>query len=139
MARTYGEYLRAVPLFADLGDDELDVIGGAVTDLQLPAGKVVMREGALAHELIVVVDGNLEVTRDGRHVADIGPGGIAGEMALLTDARRHATVTATTDVRALHIDGRQFMHVLEQAPQIAIKLLPIVAQRVIDNSDHPSH
>ncbi len=139
MARSYNEHLRAVPLFADLTDSDLDVIGGAATDLQLQAGKVVMREGAMAHEMIVVISGTLEVTKGGQFVADIGPGGIAGEMALLTDAHRHATVTAKTDVRAIHIDGRQFHDVLERAPQIAVKMLPIVASRVVADSEHPAN
>jgi CRP/FNR family transcriptional regulator, cyclic AMP receptor protein len=137
MARNqYYEHLRSVPMFAELGPRELDVIGQAATELHLEAGNMIVKEGNTAHEMFVVMDGVLEVTRGGEHVADIGPGGFAGEMALLTHAKRHADVVAKTDVIVLHIDGRSFAGVLEQVPQIAVKMLPIVASRVIENNEH---
>lgn len=135
----YHEYLRQVPLFADLDKRELDHVSQAATDLELDAGDVLMREGSMANEMVIVVDGTLEVTRDGEHVADIGPGGFAGEMALLTHSHRHATVTTKTSCSVLHIDGRAFSALLEDVPEIAVKMLPIVASRVTDNSDHHSN
>jgi cAMP-dependent protein kinase regulator len=135
----YHDQLKSVPLFADLRRRELDVVGAAATELTIPAGRAIIREGTHAHEMFVVLDGSLEVTRDGEHVADIGAGGFAGEMALLTHAPRHATVTATTETRVLHIDGRSFATVLDEAPQIAVKMLPIVASRVTENSQHHTH
>lgn len=137
MARNkYHEHLRQVPLFADLDDDELDHVGQAATELDFKAGKVLMREGSTAHEMFVITSGTVEVTRDGEHVADIGPGGFAGEMALLTHAHRNSTVTATTDITVIHIDGRSFSALLAEVPQIAVKMLPIVATRVA--TDHHS-
>lgn len=135
----FHDYLRSVPLFSGLSRKELDVVGQAVTELPFGAGDVLIREGAMANEMYVVVDGEFEVTKDGEHVADVGPGGVLGEMALLTHAHRHATVTAKTPARVLHIDGRQFGNVLEEVPEIGIKMLPIVASRVIENSDHHQH
>jgi len=135
----YHEHLKSIPLFAGLDRHELDVIASAAVELRLPAGRVLMSQGAVAHEMFVVMEGTLEVIRDGEHVADIGAGGFAGEMALLTHAHRHASVVAKTDVTVLDIDGRSFSFVLEEAPQIAVKMLPIVAGRVIDNSEHHSH
>lgn len=135
MARnTYHEHLKTVPLFADLNKHELDVIAKGTTELKLPAGRVLMTEGRLAHEMFVVMEGVLEVTKDGKFVAEIGPGGVAGELALLTHSHRHATVTAKTEVQVLDIDGREFQVVLEEAPSIAVKMLPIVAARVLENS-----
>lgn len=135
----YHDHLTSVPLFAGLNDDELDAVAYAATQLDYPAGKVLMREGEVAHEMFVVLEGTLEVTRDGDYIADIEPGGFAGEMALLTRAHRNSTVTAKTDVSVLHIDGREFASVLESAPLIASKLLPVVAARMAENSDNPSH
>ena len=135
----YYEYLKAVPLFADLGEHELDAVGRAVTELALPPGDTLIREGDYAHEMYVVLDGTLEVTRGGEHVADIGPGGFAGEMALLTHHRRDATVVTTTATRVLHIDGRSFSNVLREAPMLAVNMLPVVAARVVDNSTHHTH
>ena len=126
----YHDYLRQVPLFADLDKSELDHVSQAATDLELPPGNVLMREGSMANEMVVVVDGTLEVTREGEHIADIGPGGFAGEMALLTHSRRHATVTTKTACSVLHIDGRAFSALFEDVPELAVKMLPIVASRV---------
>ena len=135
----YLAYLKSIPLLANLRDDELDVVGQAATELSLPEGEVLMREGTLAHEMFVVLEGTLEVTRDGEHVADIGAGAFAGEMALLIQARRDATVTTATPARVLHIDGRSFSNLLDDAPHLAVSMLPIVAARLMANSDHHAH
>ena len=73
----YHEYLKRVPLFADLDKRELDHVSQAATDLELEPGNVLMREGSMANEMIIVVEGTLEVTRDGEHIADIDAGGFA--------------------------------------------------------------
>jgi CRP-like cAMP-binding protein len=130
----YHDHLTSIPLFAGLDDDELDAVAFAATQLDYAAGKVLMREGEVAHEMFVVLNGVLEVTRDGEFIANIEPGGFAGEMALLTRAHRNSTVTAKTDVSLLHIDGREFASVLERAPSLAAKLLPVVASRMAQNS-----
>jgi CRP-like cAMP-binding protein len=135
----YHEYLKQVPLFADLDKRELDHVAQAATDLELEAGDVLLREGTMANEMVVVVEGTLEVTRDGEHVADIDSGGFAGEMALLTHSHRHATVTTKTPCSVLHIDGRAFASLLEDVPELAVKMLPIVASRVTANSADHSH
>ena len=133
----YLDHLREVPMFADLGHDELELIAQAATEVTFGAGTTLIREGATAREMVVVLDGELEVTREGEHVAYIGAGGFAGELSLLAHTRRHSSVTAHTDVTLLHIDGRSFGPVLEGAPQIAVKMLPIVAGRAVDNAaDH---
>lgn len=132
---TYHEYLKKVPLFADLDDEELDEVGTRATDVNMKAGAVIMREGSTAHEMVIVAKGTLEVTRDGEHVADIGPGGFAGEMALITRTHRNSTVTAKTDVELLHIDGRDFAGLLQDVPRIAVKMLPVIVQRVAPHDD----
>lgn len=136
MPNQYHQYLRQIPLFAELDTDELDAVSQAATDLNLKAGSVIMREGATAHEMVIVVTGSLEVTRDGEHIADIGPGGFAGELALLTRAHRNSTVVAKTDVELLHIDGRAFTGLMQDVPEIAVKMLPVVAARVTSSSHH---
>lgn len=135
----YHDHLTPVPLFSGLSEDELDAVAHAATQLDYAAGRVLMREGEVAHEMFVVVEGTLEVTRSGEHVADIGPGGFAGELALLTHAHRNSTVSAKTDVSVLHIDGREFSSVIDTVPRIAAKLLPVIAARMAANVDHHSH
>jgi CRP-like cAMP-binding protein len=137
--RHYNEHLKRVPLFADLDDDELEEISRAATELDYKAGKELLREGTVAHEMFVVTAGTLDVTRDGEHIAEIGPGGFAGEMALMTHAHRNATVSAKTDVSVIHIDGREFTAILKDVPRVAVKMLPVIASRVADNSQDHTH
>ena len=135
----YHEHLEQIPLFRGLDEDELNAVGQTATELDYEAGRVLMREGARAHEMFVLMEGSVEVTRDGEHVADIGAGGFVGEMALLAHSPRTSTVTAKTDVVVLHIDGRDFGTLMVRVPEIASKMLPIVAARVVENTDHHSH
>jgi CRP/FNR family cyclic AMP-dependent transcriptional regulator len=138
-ANPYHEYLRQVPLFEPLTPDELDQVAEAATDLYIDAGNVLMREGTLAHEMLIITSGTVEVTRDGEHVADVGPGGFVGELALLTHRERNSTVTTKTAIEAIHIDGRRFNTLLEDAPMIAVRMLPIVASKLAGDHDSHSH
>ena len=131
----YRDYLKAVPLFRDLNSRELDAVAAVVTDMHLDAGRVLMRQGDYAHEMFIVTAGELAVSRDGAHVADIGPGSFAGEMAVLARANRNSTVTAKTDADVLHIEGRSLQRLIDDVPEIAAKMLPIVAGRVVANSN----
>lgn len=130
----YHELLAHVPLFEGLDKSHLDWIGKVATLLNIDAGQVLMPEGSMAHEMVIILEGTLEVTREGEHIADLGPGTFAGEIALLNRTHRHSTVTAKTDVQVLHIDGRAFASVLEESPQIAVRMLPTVASRVTANA-----
>ena len=132
--KEYHRYLRAVPLFADVDDHDLDVIGSAVTELSFEPGEVLIRAGSIAREMLIVLDGELSVLLGDTEIATIDAGGFAGEMGLLAHRPRNATVAAKTATRVLHIDSRSFENVLDEAPQIAVKMLPIVAQRVVENN-----
>ncbi len=125
----YHEFLRQVPLFEPLGKHDLDLIASRATLLDFEAGRVLLREGTTAHEMMIIVSGTVEVTRDGAHIADIGPGGFFGEMALLTKGRRNSSVTTMSSVELLHITGPIFAELLREVPQLAVKLLPQIAAR----------
>lgn len=135
----YHEHLESIPLFRGLSEDELDAVARTATQLDYEAGKVLMREGGVAHEMFVVVDGRLSVTRDGEQIAEIGPGEFAGEMALLTHHHRNSTVTAATDISVIHIDGRAFSSLLHDVPRIAVKMLPVIAERCTAMAEHHTH
>jgi CRP-like cAMP-binding protein len=132
----YHDHLIPIPLFAGLNEDELDAVAHASTQLDFKAGTVITKQGGLGHEMYIVLEGTLEVVRDDEHIADIGEGGFAGELAQLTHTHRTADVIAKTDVSLLHIDGREFSGVIDAAPRIAAKLLPVVAARWAENVDH---
>jgi CRP-like cAMP-binding protein len=128
--RRHDDHLKDIPLFNGFTNRDLEHVDRISTELEVPAGQVLMEEGTIGHEMVVVLDGTLEVTRGGRHVADIGRGGFAGELALLCHRPRNSRVVAKTDATVLHLDGRGFSLLLEEVPQLAVKMLPIVAARV---------
>lgn len=125
--------IKNVPLFAPLGKAQLAQIAAIADEVSLPDGQVLTRQGEPGREFFVVIDGAVEVRRNGRKVATIGPGDFFGELALVSDRPRTATVTATEPVRLLVIRDSHFRSVLLRTPQIAIKVLAAVADRLDSN------
>jgi CRP-like cAMP-binding protein len=126
------ELLKNVPLFADCSKAELRELARIADQVGLREGTVLTREGRSAREFFVIVDGTVRVTKNGRKLADLGPGSWLGEVALLTRQPRTATATATTPLTALVIVDRDFRKTLEEMPSIAMKVLASVAERLSD-------
>ena len=114
-------------LFAGCTKAELRKIRSLTTYLQVPKDQVLMREGTLAHEFIIIDSGTARVSRsngDGvAKVADVGSGEFLGEMALLNGSRRTATATATTDLGVLVSSASEFRSILRLAPSVADKVV----------------
>ncbi len=127
------EKLRAVPLFAECSNAELGQIASVADEMSFRPGRTLIKEGARGREFIVVLDGTVEVKRKGRRIPLKG-GDFFGEMALITDAPRNATVTTTSDVRALVVTDRAFQTLLKESPSIQRKILAALAARVDDGS-----
>ncbi len=123
-----------VPLFARCSKRELSQIGTLADEVELPAGTVVVREGRYGQEFFVLVSGKAEVSRKGKVVAKLGPGDWFGEIALLHNAPRNATVTATTPIEALVVSHRDFSSLLATSPQIQSKILQALAERLAPTS-----
>ena len=87
------------------------------------------RQGALGREAFVVVDGTLAVEVDGVEVAWVGPGDLCGEMALLEDGRRSATVRAVTPARLVVLDVKEFHHIVEAIPTVGRRVMAELARR----------
>jgi CRP-like cAMP-binding protein len=124
------DLLRAVPLFAGCSGKELGQISTLGDELHQPAGSRLIAEGAKGREFFVLVDGTVEVRRKGRKVCTFESGDFFGEIALLTDSPRTATVTATTPVRLLVISGQSFRRLLAETPSIQAKVLAALAERM---------
>ena len=124
------DLLRSVPLFSGCSKKELDQISRIADELDFKAGKTLIREGALGREFFVLVDGTAEVQRGGKTIDTSGPGDFFGEMALLTDQPRNASVVTTSAVDALIITGRNFRSLMEGNPLIALKVMRAVADRL---------
>src|SRR5262245_66673789 len=98
------ELLREIPLFAHCTRKELGEIARVAEEIDVPAGAVLIREGEEGHDFYVVVDGALDIGKEGGgRVDEAGPGDFVGEMALLSRRPRNATVTAATPVTLLRI------------------------------------
>jgi CRP/FNR family cyclic AMP-dependent transcriptional regulator len=124
------DLLRALPLFGACSARELEQIAAVADELRLPAGRVLMREGTVGRELVVVIEGEVEVERGGETIAHRGDGDFVGELALVTSRPRTATVTVTKDARVLVINGGDFDRLLREVPSVAVKVLRAVAERL---------
>ena len=122
------ELLKRVPLFADCSKAELRELAKSADELDLREGTILTREGRPGREFFVLIDGTVRVTKDGKKVAELKGGDWLGEIALLTDKPRTATVTATSSVDVLVITDRRFRNVVESMPSIAIKVLGRVSE-----------
>lgn len=124
------ERLRQVPLFSGCSDKQLQFIATRVEDIDLPAGKVLTEQGRSGGEFFIVLSGEAEVRQDGAVVNTMRSGDHFGEIALLDDGPRTATVTAKTPMRVLVLSPRQFQDVLHQDAEIAVTLLHAVTRRL---------
>lgn len=125
------ELLKRVPLLAGCSKTELQEIAKITDEVDLREGTTLMREGRSAHEFVVLVDGAVRVTQEGKTLADLGGGDWVGEIALLANSPRTATVTATSPVHALVITDRAFRQVMRKMPSIAVKVLESVSERLV--------
>jgi CRP-like cAMP-binding protein len=131
-AESREDQLARVPLFKGLSHRQLRDISGLMTPIDLEAGATLTRQGEIGREFLIVLEGEVEVTRDGTSVATRGTGDYVGEIALLDERPRTATVTAKTDVVAEVLDRREFTALLEKSPDIASQIMATMAQRLAD-------
>jgi CRP-like cAMP-binding protein len=124
------EAIGRVPLFAGLSKNELRDVSRLADELDFRAGKVLCRQGAVGREFFVVLEGTCDVSRDGRSIDTIQPGNFFGEVALLMNTPRNATVTAKEPLRTLVITDRAFRDLLKEQPPIATKMLATIAGRL---------
>ena len=124
------ELLRRVPLFAGCSKKELEHVARIADEIDFKAGKTLITEGAPGREFFVLADGTAEISRKGKKIDSAGPGDFFGEMALLADQPRNATVTTTSAVDALVINARSFRGLVEANPLIALKVMRAVADRL---------
>jgi len=96
----------------------------------VPAGKVLIRQGELGDDLMVLVKGLVAVERDGEKINKLGPGEFFGEIALIERGPRTATVTAETPCRLLVLNHRSFHALMEEFPEVAASVLLTLAHRL---------
>ena len=124
------ELLRTVPLFASCDAREIERLGQLVEEVDLPAGKVVFREGDSAQEMFLVVSGRLRAERGGQPVLELGPGDMAGEMSMVAGGPRMATLTTVTNCRVLVLGHRDFHSLMDEFPSLRTRVLESLASKV---------
>jgi CRP-like cAMP-binding protein len=117
-------------LFSSLSKDELEKVARWVDEIEVPAGKTLAEEGAIAHEFFVIEDGAASVTQNGGEIATLGPGDFFGEIGLLETVRRTASVTAVTPMRLLVMFQREFKQMEREMPAIAERIRAAIYARL---------
>ena len=121
--------LKSIPLFEEMGDEELAQIAPFAQEVTVEAGKVLVREGDFSYEFMAIEEGDAEVTRGGEHVADLGPGDFFGEVGLLEKTLRNATVTAKAPMRLVTLTGWDLRRVERTAPQAIERVRGVLEER----------
>ena len=124
------EFISRVPLFERCSKRELAAIAALADQVELPEGRMLAREGEFGQEFFVLTDGAAEVRRGGRLLATLGAGDFFGEIALVSNVARTATVKTVSPVRALVVTSRDFWSLLDESPRIQRKILEAAGDRL---------
>jgi CRP/FNR family cyclic AMP-dependent transcriptional regulator len=132
MARkpTLVDHLAAVPLFSGLSRNDLQRVANAADRVSVKTGRNLVVQGRLGHEFFLILDGEAVVRRNDRKVAALGAGDYFGELALLDRGPRDATVVADSDMDLMILGQREFLALLDDVPELALKLLRTMAKRL---------
>jgi CRP/FNR family cyclic AMP-dependent transcriptional regulator len=124
------ELLGNVRLFSTCNKRELARIASLVDEVEAPKGKVLVRQGDTGQECFVIAEGKAKATIRGKGTAVLGPGSFFGEMSLLDQGPRSATVKAETDMRLLVLGSREFSALINEVPPVAVRILRGLAERL---------
>ena len=124
------ELIKHAALFSHCSKRELGAIGEIADEIDLKEGKELTRQGKPGREFFVLVEGTADVIKNGRKVGGLKPMDFFGEIALIHQSPRTATVKATSPVRALVITERNFRRLMTEQPEIQRKVLAALADRL---------
>jgi CRP-like cAMP-binding protein len=121
--------LASIDLFSALSKRERSDIANRADEIDVPEGTHLVREGEFAYEFFVIEDGSAEVLRDGEHIADLGPGDFLGEMGIVTQSPRNASVVAREPTRVMVLSEQDFRGVARSFPAVAERIREAVRER----------
>jgi CRP/FNR family cyclic AMP-dependent transcriptional regulator len=121
--------LESVSLFAELPADARNALAVWVNELSVSAGKHLVDEGDYSYDLFVISDGTAEVRQDGNAIAELGPGDVFGEMGVLEDTQRSATVVAKSPMRLLTLSHWDVDRLRKEAPEVLDQLTKVIESR----------
>ena len=125
-----------MPLFADLGEEDLETLANQMKARTFKEGAAVTSEGLGGAGFFVIVDGNANVSVGNEQRGTLGPGDYFGEMALIDEGMRSATITAATDLRCYGLTAWEFRPFVEEHPQVAWALLQTLTRRLREAQAH---
>lgn len=128
-------YLMQVPIFKDLPARSLESVARSMMERIYEPGATIVRQGDPGLGFFLITEGRVEVSHDGHRIRELGPGEFFGEMALMEERPRSATVTARERTRCLQLVRWDFRALLKENPDLAVKMLEVVVQRL---REHPS-
>ena len=132
---TKADALGQCPFFAELSRNELIDLAKATEDMEVEEGKSLTREGAAGSEFFVIVDGEVTVTKEGSEIRTMGEGDFFGEISLLEDRPRTATVTAKTPLRLFVLTRQNFRALLAKQLELEEKVTGALRERLGTTED----
>jgi CRP/FNR family cyclic AMP-dependent transcriptional regulator len=120
--------LKAIPLFANLDDHDLGVIATFANETSVSEGEVLVREGDFSYELMAIEEGTAEVRRGSETVATLGPGDFFGEMGVLKNEMRTATIVASSSMRLITLTTWEVKR-MQKMPGVMEKIDEVIASR----------
>jgi CRP/FNR family cyclic AMP-dependent transcriptional regulator len=121
--------LRAIPLFAGLGKKERREVAKQGDEVEVELGRHLVREGEFAYEFFAIEEGTAEVRRGEQLLAELGPGDFFGEMGLIGNVTRNASVVAVSPLRVMVLTGSAFRHIERELPAVSKQIRKAIEER----------
>jgi CRP/FNR family transcriptional regulator, cyclic AMP receptor protein len=121
--------LKSLPLFEEVSDEDLGKIAPFVSEVSVSEGKHLVDEGDYAYQFMAIEEGSAEVRRGDEKLADLGAGDFFGEMGLLGEEKRNATVVATSPTRLITLDSWDMKRLEKAVPEAAEKIRQVARSR----------
>jgi CRP/FNR family transcriptional regulator, cyclic AMP receptor protein len=129
-------WLSRVPLFAGISDESMARLAEVSGEQQFAAGAYIVRQGQIGTGLYVIMSGRARVIRGTDELADLGEGEFFGELAVIDQRPRMASVQAETDVTCLALASWDLLDLLENDPKLSLNLIKGLAERVREAGEH---
>ncbi len=127
---SHEEFLARVPIFANCTPEEISAVVSVAQEAYYQPGQIIVTQGTPGQAFYLVLAGRVEILRDGTSLGAFGSGDFFGEMSLLDQAPRSATIRALDQTVCLMLSSWDFKALLEKHPSIAIKLLEVLSRRL---------
>jgi CRP/FNR family cyclic AMP-dependent transcriptional regulator len=128
------ERVQAIPLFGDLDAYDLAHVARWIEEVRAAPGDLLIEQGTMPYELFIIEEGSVDVVRDDEPLATLGAGDVVGEIALMAQRRRMASVVARSDVRALALSVEALQEITAEMPELGGELRNMMDRRRAENA-----